>query len=700
MGLIRPLVSGRQSQLRIGLLLLACLVPRIVVAWRLPTVCDDGFSYLHIADSLDRGRFDQALEYLNLNIYPLVLSWLHACGLEWTVAGKAWGIVMGTAIAIPLFNWLARMFDERIATAGVFLYAVHPKLIEYSVEPIREATFWFFFVLALDFLYRSCQERRWWQFAAAGTALALALHTRIEGWFLLLPLAVWGIASFRHRAAERWRIAAGWLLCLSMTPLLVLVMNVTVLAHYPQWQFGRLSPFLAIAGWVHSPAKNVAQATNSPAVPASTAAAAPTAVASTNAASASVPGNEAKVVAGAETPAEQATKKQRRSEIRSYLLEFERTLGIPFLLLAAVGGWSLLPRLRDPRMALLPFWTAATLLAIWFQLKHAGEINGRYFLTLTFVDAGFAGAGCLAIMGWLQSLARRQSYRLNRIAAAGLVPFCLLVAGWSQAFASHHNGRRLEAKLGLWARSQCGPIHHAVSDFQAIRPAYFASGELPAVVTYDEFFNKEYDQNPPDLLVIDPSSFAPRLLPLFEERAHDLGLVPLDQQNFSSAPPRFVIYVRPRRPAAQKTVQPAVAENVDPAHAEALRPQGKPFRCVFNRPFPFDSQAILRLPENDFIDSRCVIFQGSPNFFDVSFVFEHKGARDPKRIVVGKIRLLDQRGQTIAAQTYQCPDARVNAGQEVQPGIRVSSYQSIHLSHCDKGIRDRVAEVEVVFSRL
>jgi hypothetical protein len=54
-----------QTSVRLGLLLLACLVPRVVVACKLSAVSDDGFSYLHVADALERGRFEQALEYLN-----------------------------------------------------------------------------------------------------------------------------------------------------------------------------------------------------------------------------------------------------------------------------------------------------------------------------------------------------------------------------------------------------------------------------------------------------------------------------------------------------------------------------------------------------------------------------------------------------------------------------------------------------------
>jgi hypothetical protein len=546
-GLARLGPTLSRTSVRLGLLLVAYALPRIVVACNLSAVCDDGYSYLHVADALERGRLDQALEYLNLNIYPVVLMGLHKLGLEWTTAGKLWGVVMGTAIAVPLFDWLRRI-DERIATAGVFLYAVHPKLIENSVEPIREATFWFFFVVAVDFLWRGFEEIRWWQFCAAGGALALALHTRVEGWFLLAPLAVWGVVSWWRVPAARWKLALGIPLCLSMTPLLLLVMNVTLLAHYPTWEFGRLSPFAVVAGWVHASEKQSGSKSAATTIQTPPAAVAQKPIEPAHPASAPPVASAESVAPVASAKDEIATKAQTVPLARKYLIELVRSVGVPFLVLALIGFCSSFGRLRDPRVALLPVWTAATLVAIWIQLAHAGEMNGRYFLTLAFIDAGFAAAGCLTVMGWLQAAIRQPTNRINRLVAAGLVPACLLAAGWTQSFSTRHTSRRMEVKLGRWARAQSGPVHRAVSDFQAVRPAYFAAGGLPEVVKYDEFFDAEFDRDPPDLLVIDPHSFAPRLLPYFLERATDLGLIPLDQHEFSSTPAKFLIYVRPQMP--------------------------------------------------------------------------------------------------------------------------------------------------------
>jgi hypothetical protein len=571
-----------RTPVRLGLLLLACAVPRIIVACRLTAISDDAYSYLHVADSLERGRFTQALDYLNLNVYPVVLVGLHKLGLEWTVAGKLWGVLMGTAIAVPLFGWLRRMFDERLATAGVFLYAVHPKLIEFSVEPIREATLWFFFVLGLDFLWRSFEERRWWQFAVAGCALALALHTRIEGWFLVAPLAAWGAVCWWRVPAARMRLAAGVLLCLAMTPLLVVALNVTVLAHHEKWEFGRTTPFSLVAHWVRPAATPPVPQPEGPVSAAPTVVAAPTVEPSLPAAGpAPVPVADATSVKSetvGSAPVVSAQVDSANSEVaapaklgraflvRRYLFDFVHTLGVQYLVLALIGFWSLRNRFRDPRFGLLPIWTVATLIAIWVQLAHVGEMNGRYFLTLAFIDAGIAAAGLMTVIGWLQAVVAQWSpERTNRLLAVALAPVCLLAAGWVQSFTTRHTSRHREKKLGLWAKAHSGPSHRAVSDFQAVRPAYFAAGYLPEVVKYDEFMDAEFDRNPPDLLVIDPHTFPPRLLHYFLDRAADLGLVPLDQQGFSSAPPKFLIYARP----APSPAQPAnlQAANVPSASA-------------------------------------------------------------------------------------------------------------------------------------
>jgi 4-amino-4-deoxy-L-arabinose transferase-like glycosyltransferase len=512
-----------RTDVRLGFVLILCFVARVIAAWRLSAVCDDAYYYLHVADSLQRGHLARGLEYLNINVYPVVLIALHRLGLDWIVAGKLWGVLMGTALVLPLFDWLRRMFDERIAMLAVLLYAVHPKIIEMSVEPLREATFWFFFVLCLDLFWRAAQERRWWQFAAAGASLALALHTRIEAWFLLVPFGVWFAVSWWRVPAARTRLVLGSLLCLAITPLFVFLVNVTLLANHSRWELGRLSPFLLVGKFVQAPLHDVAESDATVPVPATP----------------SVPQGEGSATASDGGPS---------STAQQYFREMTRTLGPVFLVLTLIGFVRGRREFLDPNKATLGLLTLAVLLAIWVRVSEIGNMNGRYFLILVFIDAPFTALGGLAVIRRIEQfgLDRRIDW-LRPGRGSAVVVSCLLIAGLAQAVSIHHRSRDNEARLGKWIARQAGAFHSVIADFTSVRPAYAAARAMPDVVTFDEFYEKRFDHAPPDLAIFHPASFREGLLPHLVRRMARLGLTPLDLNGFSHAKPDYVVFVRNRK---------------------------------------------------------------------------------------------------------------------------------------------------------
>ena len=98
------------------------------------------------------------------------------------------------------------MFDDRLAVIACLIYALHGKLIGISPLIIRDSTFWLLLVLALYYLWRAVGELRFAFFAAAGLAITLAVHTRTEGWLLLIPLLGWG---GRYWFVAKQRVAPG-----------------------------------------------------------------------------------------------------------------------------------------------------------------------------------------------------------------------------------------------------------------------------------------------------------------------------------------------------------------------------------------------------------------------------------------------------------------------------------------------------------
>ncbi|MCS7305771.1 MAG: hypothetical protein NZ602_11785, partial [Thermoguttaceae bacterium] len=75
----------------------------------------DSVFYRRVADALHQGDFTQAFASLGLNIYPVILvgldrlgGWL---GLDWTVVGKGWSVLIASLAVLPFYGWVRRLFN-------------------------------------------------------------------------------------------------------------------------------------------------------------------------------------------------------------------------------------------------------------------------------------------------------------------------------------------------------------------------------------------------------------------------------------------------------------------------------------------------------------------------------------------------------------------------------------------------------------
>ena len=241
---VRPVRPWRPKI--VALLLAACFLPRAVAAWNSDVLWSDSLHYVYASLALEHGDMQEAFGEFGLNIYPILLVPLRHLGVDWQIAGKWFGVIVATCAVVLLWGWLRRMFDDRLALIACLAYAFHGKLIIISPLIIRDSTFWFLFVLSLYFLWRAVSELRIGQFLAAGLAMTLAIHTRTEGWLLVIPLVGWccwrAIAGWDQRVgwdqraqanagppyrATRARLALGCFLCLAVIPGTVAMVNLT-----------------------------------------------------------------------------------------------------------------------------------------------------------------------------------------------------------------------------------------------------------------------------------------------------------------------------------------------------------------------------------------------------------------------------------------------------------------------------------------
>ena len=466
---------GRARWLLAGLVLL-CLVPRTIAAWKIDTLCKDGVFYVHLANGYERGDIEAGLGRLRLNTYPLILAGLHRCGLDWELAARLWGVAVSSLVVLPLFGWLRRQFDDRAALCGCLLYAIHPKMIEWSPEAVRDPTFWLCWTCSLYATWRAVTEIRTGWFLAAGAAIALALNTRFEGWFLYVPLVWWSAWRFFALERGRGRLAFGATAAAAVCPLLLVAANLTFLSGLSHWEFGNFGRLQYVALWYDAAAKELdlgrADADGddvlTTAEPIPIATALPVA---SHLPAASGPGGD--IVASANG---------KRMSTAKTAVVFFNTLrrGIAGIFgLCWVVGYLSRPRFWLNRDQAAMFLTAACVAGgIWVHLWYAQATSSRYFLSIVILASGCSACGCLQAIAWLRAAAVRIGMSAPRQRLAWTI--ALLAVGAlcvGEGLYTRYPGRQRDAAIGKWLKSRLGAERRLATSGPMELVDYYAAAE-------------------------------------------------------------------------------------------------------------------------------------------------------------------------------------------------------------------------------
>jgi hypothetical protein len=452
-------------------LMLACFIPRALLAMRLSSICPDGVLYIGLAKALNEGRLHQAFEIMNLNIYPVVLMVLYRLGLSWEMGGTIWGILISCLAVLPIFGWVRRQFDDTAALMACLLYAVQPVFIQWSPEIIRDPTFWFFFALSLYLLWRAVIEVRIGLSIAAGLAVALAILTRFEGLYLLIPLGLWTFWRYRalNSGLDRAKLAAGTVLAIIAFPLLILLVNFTLLRHHSQWVTTRFAPLSLIHYWW-----------NGLFLPAPVDA------------------------AGEELKSQLYVSFGRRVTI--YVPTLVKGLSPLFalLMLGGMWGWRRIWARRDHQPL---FCTGLAIMsAAWIHAWCAKESCDRYFLPMVLLGLPFAALGLLGFSARLLSFAEQLKSRAILRHAAVFAPLIIVATvGWCTAFSGPYERRGAEVELADWVRRQYGPSA-LIFGSEGVAPviAYYAKANCTtlAMTMDDATVLEQVKQLKPDVILL------------------------------------------------------------------------------------------------------------------------------------------------------------------------------------------------------
>lgn len=427
------------------LLFAATLLPRFVMAWLIPTICPDGTTYVAVAKWIE----EQGTCYrrdLGVNLYPLILAALHKTGLGWPLAAKLWGVVCASLAVLPLYGWVRRMFDDRIALYAGLLYAFHSKLIEWSPEMVREQTFWLLAALVWYAAWRAAHEGRVVWFAALAALLPAAVLTRFEGLFLyVIPLA-WSLAAAINVPERRRRLLTLTTASLAAAPAAGLLYHfvrngasIEQFAYSLPWE--RARELLArVSGSGPSVVNEHFGARPNPLSPAI-----------------------AQMVG--QTVVRGFTPLYALLLLVGLVVEGRRTFSVDRLPVLSV--------------------TLLTLAGIWTHAWYAGLISSRYLLPLVIASSGTAAVGFLTTVRSLSNFAAKRRPALHPAWAAAAITTVVILAGCIDAFKTNYAGRLETARLGTWIRAQYGSgLRIYGGDAQLELLAYYAEADCFRIPPY------------------------------------------------------------------------------------------------------------------------------------------------------------------------------------------------------------------------
>jgi hypothetical protein len=513
------------------------------MAWKVPGICPDAVLYIRLGKAFEVGQLEQALGNIRFNIYPLTLAALHRAGLGWETAGAVWGVVISSCTVLPLYGWIRRAFDQRTALGAGFLYAIHPGLVRWSVEIIRDSTFWFLLAMSIYLLWLAMTELRWRWFLASGVTIALACLTRFEGLALFALLAAWslwrarqgarngeqGARSTEHGAESSYsplpaprslpstsrslRLLLGGLLCVAMYPLSLLYVNCL-------WYQGRVS------GLVRTEPAELAR----------------------DWAQESVSGRSA---------ARQLARPDLLlplpwwTMVERYATGLFKGLSPLFLLALGIGIATERNVLRRFDYRALVVIAGPILMAVWVHLYWSHEAGPRYFFPLVMLAAPLASRGLWRLAAIVSRLSlRERSATFAQRKATIVLPAVILAANMFIAFSGDTRYRAAAVEVGQWVRTNYGPASRVFGpDGLTQVVAYYAQARC---VSYPERATtatvvRQVNRLQPAVVLLasdGPASQRDEIL----RRIQELGFESVDERRLSRAVQPIQVMTRPAVP--------------------------------------------------------------------------------------------------------------------------------------------------------
>lgn len=190
----------------IAALFALALLVRVVTAFQIKVIFNDGPIFLEIAEQLWEGAFATAFAHQYHPLYPLLVAGARFLVGELELAGLVVSLLAGSLAVVALYYFLRRAFDRQTAWIGGVLMALHPYAAEFSADVQSEGLYIALFLAGVAGLFSALAVRSAPRALLAGALAGLAYLVRPEGLGLV---GVGVLVVVARLATRRWSLAEG-----------------------------------------------------------------------------------------------------------------------------------------------------------------------------------------------------------------------------------------------------------------------------------------------------------------------------------------------------------------------------------------------------------------------------------------------------------------------------------------------------------
>jgi len=182
-------VGSMPLSIKLFLLVIIALIPRIIVFLQPQIITLDGTLYIKMAKLFSEGNYGGTPgSYFSL--YPFLIFLVQKVIGDWELSGQLISITLGTLTVIPVFLLGRGLYDEKIGWLSAIFYITLPNLLKFDSQVIRDPTLWFFVLFTTWLVWEGNKKKQSIFFALASLSAGLGALTRVEGFI------VWGALGF------------------------------------------------------------------------------------------------------------------------------------------------------------------------------------------------------------------------------------------------------------------------------------------------------------------------------------------------------------------------------------------------------------------------------------------------------------------------------------------------------------------------